>query len=73
MTTKEGDNVEIYDTVTADSVEVGDQVLIEDDPIEVSKVIDSGDAIMVKGYSHLTGDAANYILKPDSTVGLWSV
>lgn len=65
--------MDIYDTITADSIEVGDQVLIENDPIEVSRVIDSGDAIMVKGYSHLTGDEANYILTPDATVGLWAV
>lgn len=73
MTTKEGTTVNVYDTITADSVEEGDQILVNDiDPVEVSSVIDSGDSIMVKGYSHLTGDNAVYILAADAEVSLWS-
>lgn len=73
MTTKEGTTVNVYDTVTADQIEVSDQILVNDiDPIEVSEVIDSGDSIMVKGYSHMTGDTAVYILTADAEVALWT-
>lgn len=62
----------VYDYVPADTVEEGDQILFENDPLEVSSVIDSGDAILVKGYSHLTGDSVTYIITPDTEVGLWT-
>lgn len=63
----------VYDTITADQIEVSDQVLVNDiDPIEVATVVDSGDSIMVKGFSHLTGDNAVYILTADTEVSLWS-
>lgn len=74
MTTKEGTTVNVYDTITADQIEVADQILVNDiDPIEVSDVVDSGDSIMVKGYSHMTGDNACYILAADTEVSLWAV
>lgn len=62
----------VYDVVTADTIEVDDQIIHQLDPIEVSDVIDSGEAIMVKGYSHLTGDSVCYILTPDTEVELWT-
>ena len=63
----------VYDTITADQIEVTDQVLVNNiDPVEVTKVVDSGDSIMVKGYSHLTGDDVSYILTADTEVALWS-
>ena len=63
----------VYDTITADQIEVADQVLVNNiDPVEVTKVVDSGDSIMVKGYSHLTGDDVSYILTADTEVALWS-
>jgi hypothetical protein len=64
--------MEIYDFVTADSVEATDQIVYGNDYIELSDVIDSGDAIMVKGYSHVSGDSVTYLLTPDSEVGLWT-
>lgn len=65
--------METYDDITADSVEVGDQIQVNNiDPIEVSKVIDSGDSILISGYSHMTGDTATYILTPETVVGLWT-
>ena len=71
--------MEVYDFITADQIEgpnennnnKGDQVFIENDPIEVSKVVDSGDSILVKGYSHMSGDDVTYILTADMEVGLW--
>jgi len=72
--TQEGINVNVYDIVTADTIEVGDQILVNNiDPIEVETVIDSGEAIMVKGYSHLSGDKAEYIFTADAEIGLWGV
>jgi len=69
------DDMEVYDWVTADTLgdEPNEQIVFENDYIEVSRVIDSGDAIMVKGYSHITGDDVTYILTPDTEVGLWAV
>lgn len=64
--------MEIYDTIDADQIEEGDQVLVNlDDPLEVSKVIDDGESVLIRGYSHLTGDNETYILGPKETVSLW--
>ena len=64
--------MQVYDFITADQIDEGDQILVNNiDPVEVKKVIDSGDSIMVKGYSHLTGDEVDYILTADAEVGLW--
>jgi len=65
--------MEIYDYVSVDTIEAGDQIVFQNDFIEVSTVVDSGEAIMVKGYSHVTGDNACYILTADTEVGLWAV
>lgn len=70
---KEGNAMDVYDFVSADTIESGDQILYQNDPVEVSSVIDSGEAIVVKGYSHLTGDSVTYILNSDTEVGLWTV
>jgi hypothetical protein len=69
---KEGNAMNIYDYVSADTIEEGDQILFENDPIEVTSKVDETDAILVKGYSHLTGDSVTYILSPDVEVGLWT-
>lgn len=61
----------VYDVVNADSLEVGDCALIHLDEIEVTSIYDDGDIIMVKGYSHLSGDNVTYLLAPDTEVELW--
>jgi hypothetical protein len=75
-----GNKVQVYDFITADQIEgpnesngfKGDQILVNNiDPVEVASVIDSGEAIMVKGYSHATGDSVEYIFSSDTEVGLW--
>jgi hypothetical protein len=71
--TKEGTQVNIYDFVPAHTVEEGDQIAYTNDLIEVNSVIDSVDSIMVKGFSHVTGDSVTYIISPDTEVGLWTV
>lgn len=62
----------VYDYVTADTVEENDQILYENDPVEVESVVDSGEVILIKGYSHMSGDKVTYILPADSEVGLWT-
>lgn len=62
----------IYDHVPASTLEAGDQVLHNNDYIELHDVIDSGEAIMIQGYSHISGDTAVYIVPPDTEVGLWT-
>ena len=62
----------IYDYVPAYSVEEGDQIAYTNDLIEVTSVVDSGESILVKGFSHVSGDTVNYILGSDTEVGLWT-
>lgn len=78
MTTDNGDNIEVYDFVSADTLENGDQVMYVnpdggEDYLENIKVVDEGDSIMVSGLSIVTGDLANYIWTPDQEVALWGV
>lgn len=63
----------IYDTVTADSLQENDQILVNDDPIEVDYVVDEGDSIQIHGFSHLTGDYVTTSLEPLERVSLWAV
>lgn len=62
----------VYDSITADAVEVGDLILIDFDQIEVTNVVDSGEAILIKGNSFVSGDNVNYILEADRQVSLWT-
>lgn len=54
----------IYDTVEAHTIEVGDQIIIKGDPIEVTSIEEDPEAplegLIIKGYSHDTGDIATY-------------
>lgn len=61
----------VYDYVPAHTVEEGDFVMVGSDPIEVTRVVDETDTIMVEGDSHLTGDKVVYMLAADMEVGLW--
>ena len=67
--------MEIYDYVPAHTLgdEPNEQISHGNDYIEVKSVIDSGEAIMVRVYSHITGDTVALILEPDTEVGLWTV
>jgi hypothetical protein len=63
-------------TLTADQIEVGDQILVDGDPIEVTAIEDDADdnwAVVVKGFSHDTGDRETYSLPADYTVSVWAV
>lgn len=72
MTTKEGMTVTVYDVIQAHQIEEGDQILYSNDPVEVSEKMDETDTIMVRGYSHLTGETVTYFLRPDVEVELWT-
>lgn len=63
----------VYDYVPAHTVEEGDQISHETDLIEVRSVVDSGESILVKGFSHVSGDSVTYIIGADTEVGLWTV
>jgi hypothetical protein len=62
----------VYDFTSAAFIEVGDQIQIDFDYIEVRDIVDSIDSIMVKGWSHESGDSVTYILEADREVGLWT-
>jgi hypothetical protein len=65
----------IYDRVPAYSIEVGDQIIVDGDEIEVTDVHDTEDLdeIVVTGYSHVTGDTETYSLFADDSFDLWTV
>jgi hypothetical protein len=74
MTNNEGDSMEVYDFVEADTLDEHDQIVVNDvDYLELSKVVKDGDSVLVTGYSHISGDVATYILNYDQEVGLWTV
>lgn len=65
----------IIDSITADTIEVGDQILIDGDPIEVTFVGESNDIdeVIVRGFSHDTGDSETYPLYADDRFNVWAV
>jgi hypothetical protein len=68
-------DVDIIDTVPAFSIEVGDQILVDGDPIEVRSIseTDDLDEIVIRGYSHDSGDTETYSLFADDTYDVWAV
>lgn len=66
---------EPYDTVSADTLEVGDQVIIDGDYVEVRDIRDTDDIdeVVVVGYSHESGDTETYSLYADDMYGLWAL
>lgn len=73
MFTQRGTQVDIYDYVSADTLEKGDQIAHSNDLVEVTHKIDSGESILLKGFSHVSGDSVTYVVTPDTEVGLWAV
>lgn len=68
-------DVNIIDNISADTIEVGDQIIVDGDHIEVREVRDSSDIdeVIVRGYSHLTGDTETYSLYADDYFDVWSL
>lgn len=67
------DDLNIIDTIMASTIEAGDQILIGTDPVEVRGVLDQGETIYIRGYSHDTGGMEEYSLPADSYYDLWAV
>lgn len=70
--------MEIYATESVGNLDSDDKIVYTneegaDDVIELDTKIDSGDSILLKGYSHISGDNVTYILNADVEVGLWRV
>lgn len=65
----------VIDSISADTIMVGDQVIIEGDPIEVMDIVTTmdPDEVIVIGYSHDTGDSAQYSLYADDYFEIWAV
>lgn len=68
-------DIQIFDTIAAWQVEVGDQVVIDGELIEVSAVeeTDDIDEIVISGYSNDTGDFAHYSVCYDEELEMWGV
>lgn len=62
----------ITDTIPARTVEDGDQVVIDGDPLEDVIVFD-GETLIISGYSHNEGDRVSLVVDPDTLVDLWSI
>lgn len=78
MTTDAGENIEVYDFVTVDTLEDGDNVQYinsdgGEDYLENITTYQENEAVVVKGYSIITGDRETYIFSDDVEVGLWQV
>ena len=69
------DDIEIIDNISADTIEVGDQIIVVGDHIQVSSVTDSDDIdeVVVTGYSHDSGDSVEYSLFADDYFDVWTV
>lgn len=70
-------DIQVFDTIQADQIEVGDQILVDGDPIEVTFVgpdpFNTLEGVRVSGYSHEFGDTVVYDLYFSDSVDLWSV
>lgn len=67
---------EIVDNLRADHVEVGDQIIIDGDLIEVSFVgdmDDDPDGVIIKGYSNESGDLVTHEVYFGDAFDVWTV
>lgn len=64
--------MEAYDTVSADTLEVGDFISIDGEPVEITAVLDSEDleAVILKVFSHEDNDTKTVELPYDYSVDL---
>ena len=63
-------------TITADQIENGDQIIVDNDELENVTVEDDPEdinGVIVKGYSEETGDIVTYTLPFDYEVQVWAV
>lgn len=65
----------IVDNIRADHVEAGDLVIVEGDRVEVSYVgdmEDDPDGVVIKGYSHTTGDTETFEVYFGDAFDVWT-
>lgn len=66
----------VTDTIDADQIEDGDQIIVDGEALEGVTVHDDesdNDGIVVRGFSWETGDSVEHTLPYDYRVDLWSV
>lgn len=66
----------VQDTIDADQIEDGDQIIVDGEALEGVTVHDDPndpDGVIVKGFSWETGDAVEHTLPYDYRVDIWSV
>ena len=63
------------DNISADTIEVNDQIIVDGDPISVTDIVttDDPDEVVVKGYSYESGDSVSYSLYADDYFEVWAV
>ena len=69
-------DVTITDTIQADQIEDGDQIIVDGDLLErvsVSESYADPDEVIVKGFSYESGDAVTYSLPFDYDVDVWGI
>lgn len=68
--------MDVIDNISADTIEAGDQIIVDGDPIEVTHVDNDRediDEILVRGFSHDSGDTVEYPLYADDYYDVWTV
>ena len=66
----------IIDTIAAEQIEDGDQILVFGDPLENVRVEGDPDdlySVLVTGFSNNTGDTQSYSLNYTDIVEVWAV
>lgn len=68
---------EIIDNISADTIEPGDQIIVDGDLVEVTEVMDDPEAplegIRIVGYSNESGDRVTYDLYFADHFDVWSI
>lgn len=65
----------VYDTIQADQIEVGDQIIIDGEEVTVVEIRETNDnsEVVVIADSFESGDRETYSLPYDYDVDLWAV
>lgn len=65
----------IIDNISADTIEIGDHIIIDSDPVEVVEVFSTLEIheVSLRAYSHNTGDYDLYLVHADDHFDVWTV
>jgi hypothetical protein len=66
-------DINIIDSISADTIANGDQIIVQGDPIEVRGITytDDIDEVIVKGWSWTEGDVVEHSLYADDYFDVW--